>query len=134
MSKVWVAINENDEPVEIFSSFSQAIHPMLTGKSLHLSLVMMVRSVAVKHIRSHVYARARGRCEKCNETLTPNTAHMDEKVSRGEGGNISLANSWILCSTCHIGPTGEHSNRLPDFRGGKNDDQEKEIQACSHRQ
>lgn len=116
MTKAWVAVDKFSAPTEIFKNRAEAARAFV-GTGVHT--VEMDRARAVVHIRSKVYARAKGRCEKCNETLTPNSAHMDEKVSRGEGGNISLDNCWLLCSNCHIGPTGEHSNRLPDFRGGK---------------
>lgn len=120
MTKAWVKVDAFQAPIEIFKSQSEAIRAFMHNpEDCSQNLVEMDRARAVVHIRSRVYARAKGRCEKCNETLTPNTAHMDEKVSRGEGGNISLTNCWLLCSMCHIGPTGEHSNRLPDFRGGK---------------
>ena len=123
MTKAWVAVDDvHSAPVEIFKSQSEAIRAfMATGTHL----VEMDRTRAVVHIRSKVYARAKGRCEKCNATLTPMTAHMDEKISRGEGGNISLTNCWLLCSMCHIGPTGEHANRLPDFRGDRNGEENK---------
>ena len=112
MTKAWVAVDAFAAPREIFSSHSATLRANPDGGCI----VEMDRMRAVVHIRSRVYARAKGRCEKCSETLTPMTAHMDEKVSRGEGGNISLDNCWLLCSDCHIGKNGEHSNRLPDFR------------------
>jgi 5-methylcytosine-specific restriction endonuclease McrA len=115
VTKAWVAVDAYAAPREVFKSHSAALRANPDGACI----VEMDRMRAVVAIRSRVYARAKGHCEKCNEVLTPETAHMDEKVSRGEGGNISLDNCWLLCSNCHVGPTGEHSNRLPDFRGGK---------------
>ena len=114
MTKAWVAVDAFAAPREVFKSQSAALRAIQENEKV--CIVEMDRMRAVVHIRRRVYARAKGRCEKCNETLTPMTAHMDEKVSRGEGGNISLDNCWLLCSNCHTGPTGEHSNRLPDFQ------------------
>ena len=112
MMKAWVAVDALSAPLEVFKSQSEAIRAFM-AQGHHL--VEMDRARAVVHIRSRVYARAKGRCEKCSETLTPGTAHMDEKVSRGEGGNISLDNCWLLCVSCHIGPNGEHGDRRPQW-------------------
>jgi 5-methylcytosine-specific restriction endonuclease McrA len=43
---------------------------------------------------------------------------MHEKVFRGNGGEISLENSIILCADCHIlnpNQKGAHGGRQPRF-------------------
>ena len=66
-------------------------------------------------IRHAIYVRQRGHCIRCDAFVTEQQAHMHEKVHREKGGKISLDNSEILCSNCHIGPRGEHGNRRPQF-------------------
>ena len=39
---------------------------------------------------------------------------MHEMVSRGDGGEISLANGVGICYDCHFGPAG-HGNRVTRF-------------------
>jgi 5-methylcytosine-specific restriction endonuclease McrA len=117
MTKAWVKVDVFQAPVEVFKSQSAAIAALRENpEDCSRNLIEMDRMRAVVHIRSRVYARAKGRCEKCNATLTPMTAHMDEKVSRGEGGNISLENCWLLCANCHIlDPKSEHGDRRPQW-------------------
>ena len=69
-------------------------------------------------IRRAVYDRQRGECLDCGTFITFTQAHMHEKLARGKGGKISLDNSIILCSNCHIGRNGRHGNRHPHFKGG----------------
>jgi 5-methylcytosine-specific restriction protein A len=71
------------------------------------------RSTAIGEIRRQVFERDRYECRRCGKRLTDKTGHMDEIKSRGEGGVISLSNSWLLCYDCHEGdkPTSEHGNR-----------------------
>ncbi len=75
------------------------------------------RKDATFQIRDTVYKRAAGQCDRCGKRLTWNQAHMDEKVSRGEGGEMSIDNSWILCYDCHLGDNNysEHKDRYPQF-------------------
>lgn len=71
---------------------------------------------ATRAIREFVYKRSNGECERCGALITRQTGHMHEKVSRGDGGEISIYNSIFICSDCHIGRNGEHGNR---FWGGR---------------
>src|SRR5882672_1978935 len=45
------------------------------------------RTDAVRSIRQQVYERDK-ECQRCGKPLTWATGHLDEKVSRGEGGEI----------------------------------------------
>jgi 5-methylcytosine-specific restriction endonuclease McrA len=83
---------------------------------------------AVEMIRKKVFARAgctrvqSGNCEWCGATIIwesnrPLSGHMHEKVARGKmtfentDNEYSIDNSVAICSNCHIGPNGAHSNR-----------------------
>ena len=69
------------------------------------------RTDAVRSIRQQVYERDK-ECQRCGKPLTWKTGHMDEKISKGDGGEVSLANCWMLCFDCHEGtPTSEHGAR-----------------------
>lgn len=67
---------------------------------------------AIGSVRKQVFIRANGLCERCGARLTWRTAQMDEKVSKGEGGLVSLENCWALCYGCHQGnKDSEHGER-----------------------
>ena len=40
---------------------------------------------------------------------------MHEEVPRGNGGEISLANSKMICRTCHRTSDRAHGNRRPQW-------------------
>ena len=72
--------------------------------------------MTVAEIRQQVYDRQGGRCISCDLFVTPEQAHMHEKVFRGKGGKISLENSEILCAECHLNrKTFGHGKRKPQF-------------------
>jgi hypothetical protein len=75
------------------------------------------RKDAVESIRKQVSNRAKYLCERCGERIGWGSGHMDEKISKGDGGEVSVFNCWWLCYDCHIGDNGysEHSER---FWGG----------------
>lgn len=74
------------------------------------------RKDAVGSVRKQVFIRANGLCERCGARLTWRTAQMDEKVSKGEGGLVSLENCWALCYGCHQGnKDSEHGDRKLRF-------------------
>lgn len=77
---------------------------------------MLARSVAVGYIREQIVSRAtKGyltQCEFCGKVITPYIGHMHEVVSRGNGGEISVANSVLICPQCHLlDADSEHGNR-----------------------
>jgi 5-methylcytosine-specific restriction endonuclease McrA len=73
--------------------------------------------VTVAEIRQQVYDRQGGRCRSCDKFVTSEQAHMHEKVHRGQGGEISLDNSEILCYDCHLNREEfGHGKRKPQFR------------------
>jgi 5-methylcytosine-specific restriction endonuclease McrA len=71
------------------------------------------RRDAVSTIRQRVFERSHNTCDDCGTALTWNTAHMHEKIHRGNGGEVSLENSILVCYTCHMDI--EHGNRKLHF-------------------
>lgn len=110
--KVWVAVDNDSLPTEIFRSRSESVAALLSGHVVHL--VEMDKAKATKAIRNILFVRQDGICIQCGAVLTTQTAHMHEKVSRGDGGHISLDNSEILCAECHLGR--QHGDRNPQFK------------------
>jgi hypothetical protein len=114
--KAWVLVDASFRPLEVFKRQSEAIRAFTTYPSM-MELVEMDRAEAVGMIRHDLFIKQKARCIACNKIVTEEQAHMHERVHRGQGGNISIDNSEILCSTCHIGPDGAHGNRRPQFGG-----------------
>jgi 5-methylcytosine-specific restriction endonuclease McrA len=71
--------------------------------------------LTVGEIRDEIWKRQDGLCLRCGDYVTKATAHLHEVISRGKGGEVSLDNSIILCSACHIGVRGVHGNRRPQW-------------------
>ncbi len=108
---VYVEINpESGLPVRILRSLKQAMN-------LSDDLVRYVaRTWAVGEIRRQVFERDNYECQRCSARLTLQTGELDEYISRGDGGMISIDNSWLLCHSCHTGSsTSEHGNRRIRF-------------------
>lgn len=71
---------------------------------------------AMERIRKRVYEIAKGDCNGCGKALSyPSGFHMHEVKPRGKGGEISTYNSIALCADCHIGKSGAHANRYPQW-------------------
>ncbi|MCU1301754.1 MAG: hypothetical protein JWQ87_2038 [Candidatus Sulfotelmatobacter sp.] len=74
------------------------------------------RKDATEAIRRQVYERANGECENCGKRLTWGTLHMNERIPRSKGGEVSVENGQALCYACHEGRLDSvHGNRLPRF-------------------
>ena len=114
--KAWVSVDAEFRPLEVFKRQSEAIRALTMYPSM-MELVEMDKAEAIGAIRRRLFLAQGGRCLQCNKIVTEEQAHMHERVHRGQGGNISLDNSEILCSNCHIGPDGAHGNRRPQFGG-----------------
>lgn len=100
-------------PVQaVFRSAKKAYCRMVTaGGAWHMAACNWKE--AVGEIRAQVYRRDEGRCVACGALVTPEQMHMDERQSKGRGGEVSLANCETRCSACHIGPRGKHGDRVP---------------------
>jgi 5-methylcytosine-specific restriction endonuclease McrA len=70
-------------------------------------------SEEIEKIRLLIYKKQNGLCLWCGKRVTWKQAHMHERLFRGKGGKISLDNSIILCSNCHLNDA--HGNRKPKF-------------------
>ena len=84
------------------------------------SLETCPKKDAVGEIRHQIYERCGGRCEWCGKRIPesgPLTVrmHMHERVPKGNGGEVSLANGLGLCYDCHINDA--HGDRRPQFKG-----------------
>lgn len=66
-------------------------------------------------IRRQILERQHHECLRCGALISEESMHMHEKIHRGRGGEISLENSVGLCADCHIGRSGEHGSRRPQF-------------------
>lgn len=69
---------------------------------------------AVSAIRVLIWLRTKGECEWCSKIISERSMHLHEQISRGNGGEISLANSVGICYDCHFGPAG-HGDRTTRF-------------------
>ena len=107
MSKmVWVETTAQGLPIRIFRS-------RLATAGYHRTYVLkMDRAQAVADIRHQLFIRSEGFCELCISPINEKTAHMHEQIHRGQGGEISLANSVMICPTCH---NWQHRDRNPRF-------------------
>lgn len=93
------------------------LHPALVPeREIQGEVSLAVYADAIEDIRRQVFARSDGDCEFCGATITWNTMHQHERISRGEGGEVSVANCVALCYQCHIGrKDSEHGDRRPRF-------------------
>lgn len=115
MSLVYVQLDEfTGLCVRVFRNRKRAYEEIDSPKCIE-------KALAVSQIRRQVFDRQDGLCLKCGEIITRASMHMDEILARGDfdadghSGEVSLSNCQGLCSACHIGPRGEHSNRKPMF-------------------
>lgn len=113
--RVFVELDESNNIIRIFKNQGLACASEAYDRG---KVFEYPRKEAVEQIRRQVFERAKRRCEKCGEICTWNF-HMDERIAKGNGGEVSLANCWCLCAPCHVGDNGysEHSNRF--WGGGK---------------
>ena len=110
MTIVWVEINNEGEPTRIVKGW-----PIYSEK--YPIAAKMDRAKAVASIRHQIYIREKGQCKHCAKRITEKQMHMDERIPRSKGGEISLANSDGLCYVCHIDK--KHGNRKPQFKGNQ---------------
>lgn len=113
-----VLLGDSGLPIAIFQSRHDALLcPDWDSGRVELDVP---RSEAVGAIRRAVFRRDDFECRRCGELVTWKTGHLDEVISRGKGGEISVANCQVLCAKCHIvGPESKHGKtRLPQFSKG----------------
>lgn len=107
----WVEVDPiTSMPIRIIKTTREAM-------SLPAEVVrQMAHSAAVGFIRTQVVNRARRgkiiQCEYCGEPINEFIGEMHEKIPRGDGGEISLANCVFICHDCHTGKSdSEHGDR-----------------------
>ena len=116
MSLVWVEFDEfTGWATRIFKSHKAMVLAMPYFECGYTK--KMDRALAVSQIRRQIFDRQEGVCVNCPEMLTWGSMHMHEKISRGDGGEISLDNSEGLCAACHVlSPRSAHGKeRSPQF-------------------
>lgn len=105
-SKVFVEVDGVGNPIRIIRLTSD-VWKMPSGK-----VRQWPKADAVRAIRDAVFARADGCCEFCGRRITKVTGEMHEKTPKGDGGEVSLENSVMLCHFCHTGRAdSEHGTR-----------------------
>lgn len=80
-----------------------------------VKISVMARVDAVREIRWQLYKQDT-HCQWCGADISWEGCQMHEVVPRGDGGEISLENSTLLCYDCHQGRTDSaHGNRKLQF-------------------
>lgn len=107
MKMVWVAIGADGLAERIFKNRKQAV---IAGESPGGEL--MLRSEAVTVIRRKIWLRDNKSCTHCGRTVPWGVMQMHERIWRGRGGDVSVANGTTLCSGCHHDdPVAGHGER-----------------------
>lgn len=108
---VWVERNpESGLPIRI-------IKPREAYNARDIEIAFVDKTWAIGEIRRQVFERDNYECRRCGKRLNLQNGHMDHIISKGEGGETSVANGWLLCFDCHEGnkATSEHGNRRIRF-------------------
>ncbi len=80
-------------------------------------VAFVLRAVAVDDIRRAVWERDGRRCTHCGRAVTFGTMELHERVWRGRGGEVSVANGTTLCRDCHQDdPVAGHGARRPQWK------------------
>ena len=107
MDLVWVELDPvSRAPIRIFKNLKTAFAAQVE------LLAERDYEPAVRSIRHQIFIRSNGYCELCGVIVSESGGHMHEQKHRGQGGEISLANSVFICAACH---KRAHSDREPKF-------------------
>lgn len=52
-------------------------------------------------VKAAAFERAKGHCEKCTAKLFVGKIHYDHRIPDAMGGEPTLANCEVLCTSCH---------------------------------
>jgi len=103
MDLVWVELDPvSRAPIRIFKN-----HKTAFAAQIEL-LAERDYGTAVRSIRHQLFVQARGYCNLCAGIVTEVGCHMHERLHRGRfdadghSGEISVANSIIICAKCHL--------------------------------
>ena len=83
--------------VRIFKNAKQAANASVAGRFTR----RIYQRLAVSDIRRQVFHRDDFRCRRCGLAVRWETGEMDEIVSKGSGGEVSVENCQVLCCICH---------------------------------
>ena len=100
-------IGLNGLPIRIFKHAKDALESLIRG----IRVEPRTRQDAVLLIREQVWEKDKGLCRTCAKKLTWGSAEMDEIVSKGRLGEVSVKNCQMLCHECHV----KKHNRVPKF-------------------
>jgi len=103
---VWVELGDLGQAIRIFKTKRAA--RAFQGRILEVDY-----RIAVSEIRHQLWCRCQGECELCASPVNENSGQMHEQKHRGQGGEISLANSVFICPTCH---KAAHRDRNPRWK------------------
>lgn len=106
---IWAELNYDGYAIRIFKNRKAMVMALPYFEDGPAK--QMDRREAVSQIRHQIFVNQGGQCKYCPTRFSEAQMHMHEKIHRGKGGEISLENSVGLCAACHIGPSGEHSDR-----------------------
>lgn len=68
----------------------------------------MTRREFPKAIKVAAFDRAKGRCEECTARLVPGKFEYDHDLPDGLGGEPTLENCVVRCTSCHNPKTAKH--------------------------
>ena len=112
MSKMaWVELAPDGNVVRVFRNHKAAV-----AAEDAFPVAEVNRADAVKNVRAQIYLRDGGKCTHCATDVLWDAFEMHERQWRGKGGEISLANSCVLCVSCHQSdPVAGHGKRKPQW-------------------
>lgn len=103
---VQVEIGSNSLPIRIFKHTKDWM-----SLPANIRVESWLRTNAILLIREQVWEKDKGLCRMCAKKLTWGSAEMDEIVSKGRLGEVSVENCQMLCNSCHV----KKHNRFPKF-------------------
>lgn len=68
-----------------------------------------------KKTRIEVFARAAGRCEKCEAKLKVGEGEYDHIIPCALGGDNDVSNAALLCTPCHRAPGAKTADDQRDI-------------------
>ena len=72
----------------------------------------MARQEFNRKTRAAIFARAAGKCEKCNAALKTSEGEVDHILPCALGGEPTVANAMLLCRVCHREKTSTDVRRV----------------------
>jgi Rieske Fe-S protein len=108
---VWAGIGADGLAERIYKNRKLAV---IAGEPM--GGAYMLRAQAVTEIRRKIWLRDNKTCTHCGQTVPWNVMQMHERIWRGRGGEISVANGTALCYHCHqCDDVAGHGKRSPQW-------------------